>query len=147
MEPTNLDYFFPACLPDTLCISYTPINPATETIKAHGCSATNPTALLRKLKIAPTTLPTTADNASTASLARLLSASANLSNHFFKISLSFGAEASEPPSPPPKAAVIASTIVKIVMERAVSIDIMVITCSRNKVQIFPPKMYLYQVSF
>ena len=69
----------------TLCITHTPMSPATETIKAHVCSATNPTAFPRKLKIAPTTLPTIADNASTAFPASLLSASASLSNHFLKI--------------------------------------------------------------
>ena len=35
-------------------------------IKANVCSATNPTALPRKLKIAPMTLSTMADNASIA---------------------------------------------------------------------------------
>ena len=53
----------------------------------------------RKLKMAPTTLPTIAGNASAAFLASLLNASGNLSNHFFKASLSFDGE---PPVPPPK---------------------------------------------
>ena len=64
----------------------------TKTIRAHVCSATNPTAFPRELKIAPTTLPTIAANASTAFPASLLSASANLSNHFFKIPSTFGGE-------------------------------------------------------
>ena len=57
---------------------------AIKAIRAHVCSATNPTAFPGKLKIAPTTLPTIAGNASTAFLASLLSAFARLSNQFFK---------------------------------------------------------------
>ena len=60
------------------------MSPATKTIKAHVCSATNPTALPKKLKKAPTTLSTIADNASTTFPASLLSASSNLSNYFVK---------------------------------------------------------------
>ena len=77
-------YFFPACFLDTLCINHAPISPATKTVKAHACSAMNPTALPRKPRMAPATLPTMAGNASTAFPASLLSASANLSNHFLK---------------------------------------------------------------
>ena len=51
------DYFFPVCFLDTLCINSTPISPATKTVKAHVCSATNPTVLPKKLRMAPTTLP------------------------------------------------------------------------------------------
>ena len=83
-------------------------------------------------KIAPTTLPTIAGNASTAFPASLLSASANLSNHFFRISLSFGGE---PPVPPPKAPVMTSAIVEIVIEKTVSIGNIVMPCSRNNVRI------------
>ena len=74
------------------------MSPTTKTIKAHVCSATNPTGFPRKLKIAPTALPTMAGNASTAFPASLLSASASLSNHFFRVPLSFDGE---PPAPPP----------------------------------------------
>ena len=56
-----LPYFL--CTP---CINHTPMSPATKTIKAHVCSATSLTTFPRKLKIAPTTFPTTAGNASTA---------------------------------------------------------------------------------
>ena len=103
-----------------------------------GCSATNLTAFLKKLKIAPTTLPTIAGNASTIFPASLLSASASLPNHFFKIPSSFG---EEPPIPasPPKTPVIASTIVEIVIERAVSIENIVIPCSRKRVRILSAK--------
>ena len=89
---------------------------------------------LRKLKIAPTTLPTTAGNASTAFPGSLLSVFANLSNHVFKTPLSF---AVEPPAPlaPPKTPVMVRAIVEIVLDRAVSIENMVMTCSRNKVRI------------
>ena len=82
----------------TLCINHTPISPEAKTIKAHVCLAKNPTALPRRLKIAPARLPTIAGNASTAFPASLLSASASLSSHFSKTSLSFGGE---PPVPPP----------------------------------------------
>ena len=47
--------------------------------------------------------------------------SASLSNHFFKISSSFGGEPPVPP-PPPKTPVIARTIVEIVIEKAVNIE-------------------------
>ena len=66
----------------------------------HVCSGTNPTAFPRKLKIEPTTLPAIAGNASTAFPASLLSASANVSDHFFKVALSFGREPLVPPPPP-----------------------------------------------
>ena len=104
----------------------------TKTIRAHVCSATNPTAFPRELKIAPTTLPTIAANASTAFPASLLSASANLSNHFFKTPSSFGGEPPVPLPPPPKTPVMTRTTVEIVIERAVSIENSY-TCSRNKV--------------
>ena len=106
----------------TFCINHQPTNPATKTIKAHVCSATNPTVFPRKLKIAPTTLPTIAGNASTAFPASSLSAFASLCNHFFKTPSSFQ------PSPL-KTPVIARTIVEIVIERAVSIENMVMPCS------------------
>ena len=50
----------------TFCINHAPISPKTKTVKPHVCSATNLTALPKKLKMAPTTLPTIAGNASTA---------------------------------------------------------------------------------
>ena len=59
-------------------------------------------ALPKKLRMASTTLPTMAGNASTAFPASLLSASANLSNHFFKSPSFFDGEPPPPPSPPPK---------------------------------------------
>ena len=63
----------------------------------------------------------------------------SLFNHFFKVPSSFGGEAAPPPPPPPKASVTASKIVEIVIERAVSTDIIVIPCSRNKVRILCAK--------
>ena len=95
---------------------------------AHVCSATNSMAFPRKLKTAPTALSTITDNASTACPVSLLSASANLSNH----PLSF----SEEPHAPlllPKAPVMARTIVEIVIERAASIENIVMPCSRKRV--------------
>ena len=101
--------------------------------RAHVCSATK-TAFPKKLKIAPTTLPTIAGNASTPFPASLLSAFASLSNHFFKSPLSFGGEPHVSP-PPPDIPVMASTIVEIVIEKAVSTENIVMPRSRNKVQI------------
>ena len=90
-------------------------------------SATNPTAFPRKLKITPTTPPTIAGTALMPFAASLLSASASLFNHFFKIPLSFGGELPAPPSTQ-KISVIARTIVEIVIEKAVSIENMVMPC-------------------
>ena len=64
----------------------------------------------------------------------LLSASASLSNHFFKTSSSLGIEPPVP-LPPLKTSVIDRTIVETVIERAVGIENIVIPCSRNKVRI------------
>ena len=69
----------------TLRINHQPMSPTAKTIKAHVCSATNPTAFRRKLKMAPTTLPIMAGNTSAVFPVSLLSASASLSNHFFKV--------------------------------------------------------------
>ena len=118
----------------TPCINPTPISPTTKTIKAHVCSATNPTTLPKKLKIASTTLSKIAGNASTTFPASLLSASASLSNPPSSIG-------GEPPVPPPpgKTPVIARTIVEMVIESAVRIENMVMPCSRNKIRILSAK--------
>ena len=108
----DMTKLIPPYLLCALCINHTPMSPATKTIKAHLCSATNPTIFPRKLKIAPTTLPTIAGNTSTAFRASLFSASASLSNHFFKTPSSFGGD-SPVSTPPPKAFVTARTIVAI----------------------------------
>ena len=94
----------------------------------------NPTVFPRKHKIAPTTLPTIAGNASTLFRASLLSASANLSNDLFQKTPSLGVEPVPLPTPP-KTPAMARTIVEIVIERAVSIENMVIPCSRKRVRI------------
>ena len=122
-----------------LCINHQQMSPTTKTIKAHVCSATNPTAFPRKLKIALTKLPMMAGNVSAAFPASLLSVPANLSNHFFKVPLSFDGEPPSSQLPPPKTPVMARAIVEIVMDRAVSIVAIVIPCSRNKVQILSAK--------
>ena len=88
----------------------------------------NPTAFPRKLKIAPTTLPSIAGNASTDFPASLFSAFAGLSNHFFKTSSSFDGEAPVPP-PPAKSPMAESTIVSIPAKTAESVDIIVVICS------------------
>ena len=82
--------------------------------------------------MAATTLSTMAGNASTAFSASLLSASANLSNHFFKTSLSFG---EEPPAPlpPPKTPVMKRMIVDIITEKAVSTEKIVMPCLRVRI--------------
>ena len=132
---TNLILSYFLCTP---CINHTPISPTTKTIKAHVCSVTNPMDLLEKLKITSITLSTIAGNASTAFPASLLSASASLSNHFFKAPSFFGEEPPVP-LPPPKTPVIARTIVEIVIERAIRIKNMVTPCSQNKVRILSAK--------
>ena len=111
------------------------MSPLTKAIRAHVCSAINPTALPKKPRMPPTAFPTIAGNASVDFPANLLSASASLSNYFLKTPSSFGGE----PPVPPKAPVMARTIVEIVIERAVSIENMVIPCSRNKVRILSAK--------
>ena len=90
-------------------------------------------AFPRKLKIAPAKLYPIAGNASTAFSASLLSPFASLPNHFFKVPSSFGGEPPVPPSPQ-KAPVMASTIVEIVIEKTVSIENIVMSCSRNRVR-------------
>ena len=102
--------------------------------------------MLKKLKMAPTALPPIARNASTAFPAGLFSASASLFNHLFKTLLSFDGGPPTPP-PSPKTPVIASTMVQIVIERAVSTEKMVMPCSRHKVRIFSAKDYFYQKPF
>ena len=84
-------------------------------------------------------LPTIAGNASAAFPASLLRASANLSNHFFKVLLFFDGEPPAPPLPPPKTPVIARPIVEMGIERAVRIAAMVIPCSQNKAGILSAK--------
>ena len=112
----------------TFCINHTPISPATKTIKVHVFSAKNPTTLLKKRKIARATLTKIAGNTSTAFLASHLIASASLFNHLFKTPSFFDGEPPpSPPPPPPKTTEIASTIVEIVIERAVSNETMVQT--------------------
>ena len=100
---------------------------------------TNPTTFPIKLKLAPKTLPTIAGNASAAFPTSLLSASANLSNQFFKVPLSLYAGPPVPPPPPPKTPVMGRTIVEVVIERAVRIENMVMHCLRNKLRILSAK--------
>ena len=123
---------------DAFCINHTPMSPATKAIKVHVCSATNPMALPKKPKKAPSI-----GNTSTAFPASHFSASANLFNYFFKTPSSFDGELPVS-SPPSKAPVIASAIIKIVIECLVRIENMVIPCSQNKVRIFLQKIYSYQ---
>ena len=107
-------------------INHTPNKPCNKKIEAHVFSVTNTTAVPKNLKTAPTTLLKIAGNASAAFPARLLRASASLLSHCFKVSSSFAGEAEPlPPPTPPKMPVIASTIVEIVKERAVT------TCNCN----------------
>ena len=51
--------------------------------------------------MAPASLPRIAGNASTDFFSSILSASARLSNHFFKVPLSFDGRPPTPPPPPP----------------------------------------------
>ena len=131
------DSLIPPYLLCVLCINDQPISPATK----------NPTVFPRKVKIAPTTLPTIAGKASTAFPTCLLSASANLSNHFFKTPSSFGGEPPVSPPTPPKVPIIARTTVEIVIEKAVSIENIVIPCTRNKVWILSAKEVFWSRTF
>ena len=83
-------------------------------------------------------------NVSTAVSKCLLSASASLFNHLFKAPSLFDGE---PPPPHSKIPVISSAIVKIVIKRDVSIDSMVIPCSRNKVRILFVKDLYFSRTF
>ena len=127
-DSQKYDYFFPACLLDTLCINHTPRSPVTKAIKTHVCSATNPTASPKKPTMAPTTLSAMASNALTAFSASLLSASANLYNHFFKAPLFLGG-GPPPPPPPPKSPMAESTTVAIPVKMVVSAEIISTICS------------------
>ena len=71
--------------------------------------------------------------------ASLLSAFARLSNHFFMTPSSFGVEPPAPP-PPPKTPVMARTIVEIIIERAVSIENIIMPFSWNKIRILSAKV-------
>ena len=130
----------------TLFINHTPISPAAKTIKAHACSTTNPTAFPRKLKIEPTTLPIMTGNVSKAFPASLLRTFVSLSNHFVKITSSFGGE-SLPSLPPPNASLMARRIVEIVIERAVNIESIVILCSRKRVRILSANNVFWSRTF
>ena len=74
-----------------------------------------------------------AGNALAAFPSSLLSTSASLSNYFFRVPLSFDGRPPTPLLPPPKTPVMARIVVAIVIDRAVSIENIVIPCSRNKV--------------
>ena len=99
-------------------------------------------AFPRKLKIAPKTLPTIAGNASTVFPASLLSASASLHNHLS----SFGGEPPTPPLPP-KAPVIARTIVEMVTEMQSGMKTWLCLVHKIRYELFLPKMYFYQEPF
>ena len=114
--------------------------PGSVIERQHVCPATNPTALPKKVKISPKTLPTITGNPLTAFPARLLIVFANLLNHFFKVFSYLGRKAEPPYLPSPqKTPVIASTVVEIVTDGVVSVDTIVIPCSQNKVRILPVK--------
>ena len=131
----------------TFCINHQPTSPATKAIKAHVCLATNPTAFPRKLKIAATTLPTIASNGSATFPASLLSPFASLSIHFLKASSSFGGELPAAPPNHPKTPIMAMTIAQIVIERAVSIENIVIPCPRKKVRILSANDVFWSKTF
>ena len=57
---------------DRFCINHISISLATKTVESNVCSATNPTTLARKLKMAPTVPPAIAGSASRAFPASLL---------------------------------------------------------------------------
>ena len=132
-KQTNMTNLILPYFPCTLCINHTTMSPAIKTITTHICLAANPTVFLRKLKAAPTTLPMIAGNSSAAFPARLLSASASLSNHPF---LSFGEQPPVPPPPPPKAPSMARTMLRWSLKGQLALKIWLLPCSRNSVRIF-----------
>ena len=126
---------FPFAYPNNFCISNTPISPATKAVKAYTYLATNPTSLLKKPKIAPKTLPTITGNASEAF--PVLWGHLLAIYPFFKVTSSL--QDPEAVGHLPKTPEIASAIVSIVIQSAVSTDIIVIYCSWNKIQILSAK--------
>ena len=85
-------------------------------------------------------------NSSTEFLVSLLRTFASFLNYFFKDPGSSGGETELPPSPP-KTNVTTSTIVRVVMERAVNIDIIVTNCHVIRYRHFLTKTCLYQGLF
>ena len=92
--------------------------------------------------MAPKTLTRIAVNASVAFTARLLNASAILSNH----PLSFDGGPFVPPTHP-KSPMTESIIVVIPAIKAVSVEIIVIICSRLKIQIVSSKGIFSPITF
>ena len=90
----------------TFWINHTSKIPATKTIKANTCSAKNPTALPRKLRMTPKIFPAIASKASRNFPEHLLMESAKILNHFFTAPLYFCWEIAGAPPLPPKAPVI-----------------------------------------
>ena len=132
----------------TFCINHTTISPAANTIKARVYSSTKPTTLPRKLKMAPTHLSAIAQNASITFLESLFRASASLFNHFLKALPFFSRDNPGAGGPPlSKTSVIASTVVEAVIEKGVSIDVIVISYLRNKVQTLSAKDVICQEHF
>ena len=97
----------------------------------------NPTTFSLKLKITPKTFLTVAGNSSSVCPASLLMASASLFSHFFKVLSSFGGKDQETTELPPKTLLIARE--RIVIERIVSTDIIVIPYSSNNARILSTK--------
>ena len=97
----------------------------------------NPTTFTLKLKIAPKAFLTVAENPSSVCPASLLMASASLFSHFFKVLSSFGRKNQEMTELPPKTPLIARE--RIVIERIVSTDIIVIPYSSNNARILSTK--------
>ena len=131
---------------DTLCINHTAKRPAPKAIKSHTCSVTNPTALPKKLKMASSTFRKMAGNDLTAFPTGILSASANLSNYFFKTPSSLDGEPLAHP-PPPETPAMASKNVEKVIEMAVCLEDMVIPVHEIRYKFFQPKIYFYQEPF
>ena len=96
--------------------------------------------------MALTTLPAIADNASAAFPACLLRAQLACLTIFSK-PLHLLVRSQHNPTLRQRTRLISITIVRMVIERAVSIDTIVTPCSQNRVQFFPSKMHLYQVTF
>lgn len=122
---TNLALYHPYVF--ICCTKHTPISPATRTIKAQVCSATNLNSFGKKNQ--------KGTNSFIASPVSLLGASATLFSHVYKAPLYFGWDNTgrAGPSAPPNTPVMTRSIVEKVVEREVSIGTIAMPYSCSKV--------------
>ena len=129
----------------TFCINHTPKIPAIKTIRAHVCSATNPTALPKKLRwhqqhfLRWQVMPQRPSP-------RVFWVHLLTYLTIFSRPLSFGGEPPVP-SPPSKSPMIESTVAAIPAQRVESPKNIVIICSRITIRIFSGKDIFWSRTF